>query len=54
VKHFQRPITEQQLNALRKAAEEAGRTLGDALVIVGLAEPDELRLTENDDAGKTS
>lgn len=53
VKGFQRPAVEQQLDALRKAADESGRTLGDALVIVGLAEPDELELTR-DDGGETS
>ncbi|MFB4276082.1 hypothetical protein ACBJ59_12360 [Nonomuraea sp. MTCD27] len=52
VRHFHRAAAEQQLDALRKAAEEAGRTLGDALVIVGLAEPEELELTKDDAAGK--
>ncbi|TYB50271.1 hypothetical protein FXF51_56955 [Nonomuraea sp. PA05] len=53
VKDYRREEAERQIQVLRKAAGEAGKTLGDALVIVGLAEPEELRLTENGDAGKT-
>ncbi|MBF8187345.1 hypothetical protein ITP53_16715 [Nonomuraea sp. K274] len=49
VKDFQRQLTEQQIEALREAGEEVGRTLGDVLVILGLAEPEELKLTRYGD-----
>ncbi|MET7333313.1 hypothetical protein [Nonomuraea sp. NPDC005650] len=53
VKHFQRPLAEQQLDALREAGEETGRTLGEVLVLTGLAEPEELKVTR-DSAGVDS
>ncbi|MGW6498583.1 restriction endonuclease [Nonomuraea angiospora] len=55
VKDFQRQLTEKQIDALREAGEETGRTLGDVLVILGLAEPEELKLTRyNQDYGEDS
>lgn len=45
-KHIQRGVIEQQLAALRKVAAEAGRTLGDILVVTELAAAAELELNE--------
>ena len=50
VKRFRRSEAERQLDLLREAGEEAGRTLGDVLVLTGLAEPDELKIARNDQA----
>lgn len=47
VKHYS-PEVERTLAGLREAADKLGRTLGDILVLTGLAGPEELKLTEND------
>lgn len=44
-KHFQRAGLERHLDALRKMAAEAGRTLGDILVITDLATERELEVS---------
>ncbi|MFJ2029465.1 helix-turn-helix domain-containing protein [Streptosporangium sp. NPDC087985] len=39
---------ERHVRALREAGQESGKTLGDVLVLAGLAEPDELKVTRKD------
>lgn len=47
-KHIQRRVVEQQLDALRKVAAEAGKSLGDILVVTELAAEQELELHRDD------
>ncbi|MFE3449664.1 hypothetical protein ACFXJ8_12080 [Nonomuraea sp. NPDC059194] len=45
IRGFDHEATERQLTALREAAEAADLTLGETLVITGLAEPEDLALS---------
>ncbi|WP_219471571.1 hypothetical protein [Nonomuraea rhizosphaerae] len=47
-KHIKRQIVEQQLDLLRRIADEAGRTLGDILVVTELAGVEELELHQEE------
>lgn len=48
---FDPTVAGRQIDALRAAGRDTGRTLGDMLTATGLAEPEELRLTD-EGAGK--
>lgn len=48
-KTFQKGVVEQQLNILRQVGAEVGRTLGDVLVMTGLASEEELEVADREE-----